>query len=62
MEVIAWLLHPKPEMRATVYDMERDPWVWQPINIEDYSWEQVLPNSGKNDFLCIDDLNLLFIV
>ena len=48
MEVIAWLLHPKPESRATVYDMERDPWVWQRIHISEYDWQQVLPNSGNN--------------
>ena len=48
MEVIAWLLHPKPELRATVYDMERDPWVQQPICIEEYCWTNVLPNCGRS--------------
>ena len=47
MEVVAWLLHPNPDHRATVGDMERDPWVWQPIDIENYVWEEVLPNSGN---------------
>ena len=48
MEVIAWLLHPNPNHRATVADMERDPWVWQGINIKAYKWDEVLPNSGKS--------------
>lgn len=47
MEVIAWLLQPKPEMRATVRDMDRDPWVWQSVNIDRYSWSEVLPNAGN---------------
>lgn len=47
MEVVAWLLHPKPEQRATVNDMMRDPWVQQPINIEEYCFKDVLPNCGK---------------
>ena len=47
MEVVAWLLHPNPEIRATIMDMESDPWVWQHIQLNDYVWEEVLPNSGK---------------
>ena len=45
-EVLEWLLCPQPELRATVSDMEGDPWVQQPISICDYSWNDVLPNSG----------------
>ena len=48
MEVTSWLLHPNPKHRATISDMERDPWVLQDVNINDYVWEEVLPNSGRS--------------
>ena len=47
MEVIAWLLHPRPESRGKIQDMDQDPWVQQPIDISLYEWEEVLPNCGK---------------
>ena len=46
MEVIAWALHPDPFHRATIDDLESDPWVQQEIHLENYTWEEVLPNSG----------------
>ena len=49
MEVISWLLHHDPSQRATVQDMERDPWVYQPIDITEYDWHDVLPNSGTSE-------------
>jgi len=47
MEVIAWLLHPNENHRATLQDIKRDPWVQQPIRIDDYKWKKVLPNCGE---------------
>ncbi len=52
MELMAWLLHPKPEQRATIADVDRDPWVWQDIDIDEYRWEDVLPNSGRCVCVC----------
>ncbi|ELT87972.1 hypothetical protein CAPTEDRAFT_175505 [Capitella teleta] len=43
-EVLEWLLCPLPEHRATIGDMEGDPWVQQPFNLNDYTWKDVLPN------------------
>lgn len=48
MEIIAWLLHPNENQRATLQDIKRDPWVQQPIRIEEYKWKKVLPNSGES--------------
>ena len=47
MEIIAWLLHPNEGQRATLQDIRRDPWVQQPIRIDDYKWKKVLPNCGE---------------
>ena len=47
MEIIAWLLHPNESQRATLQDIRRDPWVQQPIRIDDYKWKKVLPNCGE---------------
>jgi len=53
MNIIRLLLHPDPECRATVKDVEKDGWVTQPIDINLYSWEQVLPNCGMYKLLFI---------
>ena len=47
LEVLGWLLHPNPDTRAMVDDLDDDPWVWQAVPITEYSWDEVLPNSGK---------------
>ena len=61
MEVIAWALHPDPFHRATIDDLESDPWVQQEIHLENYTWEEVLPNSGLYNILLIpfNDLSCL---
>ncbi|KAK3088561.1 hypothetical protein FSP39_020640 [Pinctada imbricata] len=43
--LLRWLLNPDPKKRATIRDCERDLWTNQPIDISQYSWEEVLPNS-----------------
>ncbi|KAK7502922.1 hypothetical protein BaRGS_00005871 [Batillaria attramentaria] len=43
--LITWLLHPDPLSRATISDVERNAWVNQPVNIDSYQWEKVLPNT-----------------
>ena len=46
MNVIHRMLHPDPKYRATVKEVQDDTWVTQPIDIDTYSWEQVIPNCG----------------
>jgi len=40
--LLAWLLHPVPQSRATISDVERHWWVTQPVDIKQYSFEDVV--------------------
>ncbi|XP_022092767.1 uncharacterized protein LOC110980418 isoform X2 [Acanthaster planci] len=46
MQLIAWLLHPEPEWRCTLRDMQNHRWITQPVDMSRYSWESVLPPEG----------------
>ncbi|XP_037017254.2 PAS domain-containing serine/threonine-protein kinase isoform X2 [Artibeus jamaicensis] len=50
MKLIAGLLQPVPEQRVTLEKLVTDPWVTQPVNLADYTWEEVCgihqPESG----------------
>ncbi|XP_069474200.1 PAS domain-containing serine/threonine-protein kinase isoform X2 [Ambystoma mexicanum] len=41
MGVIACLLHPEPLERMTLRELVKDPWVLQPVNLANYTWEEV---------------------
>uniref|UniRef100_A0A8B9UEJ6 PAS domain-containing serine/threonine-protein kinase n=1 Tax=Anas zonorhyncha TaxID=75864 RepID=A0A8B9UEJ6_9AVES len=41
MNLIAGLLHPVPEQRMTLAVLVEDPWLKQPVNLGDYTWEEV---------------------
>ncbi|GAB0193334.1 PAS domain-containing serine/threonine-protein kinase [Grus japonensis] len=41
MDLIAGLLHPVPEQRTTLATLAEDCWLKQPVNLGDYSWEEV---------------------
>ncbi|XP_053775303.1 PAS domain-containing serine/threonine-protein kinase isoform X2 [Desmodus rotundus] len=41
MKLIAGLLQPVPEQRVTLEKLVTDPWVTQPVNLADYTWEEV---------------------
>ncbi|KFO10968.1 PAS domain-containing serine/threonine-protein kinase, partial [Balearica regulorum gibbericeps] len=41
MDLIAGLLHPVPEQRTTLATLVKDCWLKQPVNLGDYSWEEV---------------------
>ncbi|NWY57961.1 PASK kinase, partial [Chionis minor] len=41
MDLIAGLLHPVPEQRTTLATLVEDRWLKQPVNLGDYSWEEV---------------------
>lgn len=45
MQLIAWLLHPEPEWRCTLKEMENNAWLHQPCDINDYKWDQVIPEN-----------------
>ncbi|KAF6115400.1 PAS domain containing serine/threonine kinase [Phyllostomus discolor] len=54
MKLIAGLLQPVPEQRVTLEKLVTDPWVTQPVNLADYTWEEVCgihqPESGVLSF------------
>ncbi|NXN65759.1 PASK kinase, partial [Himantopus himantopus] len=41
MDLIAGLLHPVPEQRMTLAMLVEDRWLKQPVNLGDYTWEEV---------------------
>ncbi|XP_066202078.1 PAS domain-containing serine/threonine-protein kinase [Saccopteryx leptura] len=50
MTLLSGLLQPVPEQRTTLEKLVTDPWVTQPVNLADYTWEEVCgvhkPESG----------------
>lgn len=52
-DLISGLLHRDPEMRMTLDELLRDLWVTQPVNLAEYTWEEVYPpaNSQKDEGL-----------
>lgn len=44
-DLISGLLHRDPEMRMTLDELLRDLWVTQPVNLAEYTWEEVYPPS-----------------
>lgn len=42
LKVILWLLHPDPNSRATIKDLQADKWTNQPVNIDEYMFEAVI--------------------
>ncbi|NXA52355.1 PASK kinase, partial [Nothocercus julius] len=41
VRLIAGLLHPAPQQRMTLAKLVEDPWLKQPVNVGDYTWEEV---------------------
>uniref|UniRef100_A0A2K6FGL8 non-specific serine/threonine protein kinase n=1 Tax=Propithecus coquereli TaxID=379532 RepID=A0A2K6FGL8_PROCO len=41
MSLVSGLLQPAPEQRTTLEKLATDPWVTQPVNLADYTWEEV---------------------
>ncbi|XP_019328924.1 PREDICTED: PAS domain-containing serine/threonine-protein kinase [Aptenodytes forsteri] len=46
MNLIAGLLHPVPEQRVTLAMLVEDRWLKQPVNLGDYTWEEVYIPAG----------------
>ena len=47
MQLVAWLLHPEPEWRCTLQDLQSNAWINQPIDLTQYTWDSLLPPEGK---------------
>ncbi|XP_058520295.1 PAS domain-containing serine/threonine-protein kinase [Ochotona princeps] len=41
MNLVSGLLQPVPQRRTTLEKLVTDPWVTQPVNLTDYTWEEV---------------------
>ncbi|KAM6178480.1 PAS domain-containing serine/threonine-protein kinase [Rhynchocyon petersi] len=41
MSLVSGLLHPVPEQRMTLEKLVQDPWLTQPVNLAEYTWEEV---------------------
>ncbi|NWX46078.1 PASK kinase, partial [Steatornis caripensis] len=41
MDLVAGLLHPAPEQRMTLATLVEDSWLKQPVDLADYTWEEV---------------------
>ncbi|XP_061492658.1 PAS domain-containing serine/threonine-protein kinase isoform X2 [Rhineura floridana] len=52
MNLLTGLLQPFPEDRTTLEMIVEDPWVTQPVNITNYTWEKVYASAkpGSNNF------------
>uniref|UniRef100_A0A6I8NJG5 PAS domain-containing serine/threonine-protein kinase n=1 Tax=Ornithorhynchus anatinus TaxID=9258 RepID=A0A6I8NJG5_ORNAN len=50
MNLVSGLLQPIPEQRTTLEKLFQDPWVIQPVNLANYTWEEVCPfaKPGEN--------------
>jgi hypothetical protein len=48
MKLLFAILCPKPEIRATIQEIEANPWVNQPVDINNYKWEEVIRNTEFN--------------
>ncbi|XP_035162219.3 PAS domain-containing serine/threonine-protein kinase isoform X4 [Callithrix jacchus] len=50
MSLVSGLLQPVPEKRTTLEKLVTDPWITQPVNLAEYTWEEVCqvnkPESG----------------
>ena len=49
MKLLFTILYPKPELRATIKDIETNDWVSQFVDINNYKWENVIKNTGKKN-------------
>lgn len=49
MNLMSGLLQPVPEQRTTLEKLVTDPWVTQPVNLADYTWEEVCRVSKSGE-------------
>uniref|UniRef100_A0A8C7E7Y1 non-specific serine/threonine protein kinase n=1 Tax=Nothoprocta perdicaria TaxID=30464 RepID=A0A8C7E7Y1_NOTPE len=53
VRLIAGLLHPVPQQRTTLAKLLEDPWLKQPVNVADYSWEEVYVSAEAGEGFCL---------
>ncbi|XP_008827365.1 PAS domain-containing serine/threonine-protein kinase isoform X2 [Nannospalax galili] len=59
MSLVSGLLHPAPERRTTLEKLIIDPWVTQPVNLANYTWEEVCrTNQPESSLLSTASLEL----
>ncbi|XP_066050139.1 PAS domain-containing serine/threonine-protein kinase isoform X3 [Chamaea fasciata] len=51
MDLMAGLLHPVPEQRMTLAMLAEDPWLRQPVNLADYTWEELFASAEPAETL-----------
>ncbi|CAN8199523.1 unnamed protein product [Coccothraustes coccothraustes] len=51
MDLLAGLLHPVPEQRMTLARLAEAPWLCQPVNLADYTWQEVFASAEPADTL-----------
>uniref|UniRef100_A0A8C4U965 PAS domain-containing serine/threonine-protein kinase n=1 Tax=Falco tinnunculus TaxID=100819 RepID=A0A8C4U965_FALTI len=61
MNIMAGLLHPVPERRTTLTVLAEDHWLKQPVNLGDYTWEEVYVSAEtgpkpKEDVVVVNTL------
>ncbi|XP_032967226.1 PAS domain-containing serine/threonine-protein kinase isoform X2 [Rhinolophus ferrumequinum] len=58
MSLLSGLLQPVPEQRTTLEKLVTNPWVTQPVNLADYTWEEVYqvnkPDSGVLSIMSLE--------
>ncbi|XP_052493488.1 PAS domain-containing serine/threonine-protein kinase [Budorcas taxicolor] len=57
MNLLSGLLQPVPEQRTTLEELVTDPWVTQPVNLADYTWEEVC-RLNKSDSRALSTVGL----
>ncbi|XP_040087899.1 PAS domain-containing serine/threonine-protein kinase [Oryx dammah] len=57
MNLMSGLLQPVPEQRTTLEELVTDPWVTQPVNLADYTWEEVC-QLNKSDSRALPTVGL----
>ncbi|CAH6791969.1 PAS domain-containing serine/threonine-protein kinase [Phodopus roborovskii] len=59
MSLLSGLLQPSPEQRTTLEKLVIDPWVTQPVNLANYTWEEVCRiNQTESGLLSAASLEL----
>lgn len=51
MKVVLWLLHPDPQSRATLADLQKDKWTNQVMDITKYLFEAVITGEQSDEVL-----------
>lgn len=62
MSLLSGLLQPCPEKRTTLEKLIVDPWVTQPVNLDNYTWEEVCRTSQPGEKFVSLPLPLLLSV